>query len=78
MKKAIFRQVTTLKGTAHEKISIENEIPVSLRREYSEMQKKAYEIRKESGFKTKTKVETFTGHAVIKIKTERDEKFRSP
>ena len=78
MKGAIFRKVTTLKGSAFEKISIENEVPASVRREYGEKQKEAYEIRKESGFKTKTRIETFTGHAIIKIKTEKDEKFRSP
>ena len=78
MKGAIFSRLTALKGTDYEKVSIENEVPASVRREYAIKQKEAYEIRKKSNFTTKTRIDVYTGHAVIKIKMVNDEKFRFP
>lgn len=72
MKADIFGSVNKLNGSQYHKISICNEYPASLREPMARAEKEAYEIRKDSDFKIKTRVEISQGKVVIKVKKPGD------
>ena len=79
MKAKVFQKVSTLKDSEKfNRISIQNEYPAMIRRQYQAREKEAWGIRKKSKNTTRTRIEVKDGRPVLTVKTAKDQEFRPP
>ena len=79
MKAKVFQKVSTLKDSEKfNRISIQNEYPAMIRKQYQAKEKDAWGIRKKSKNTTRTRIEVKGGRPVLTVKTAKDQEFRPP